>query len=133
MGVIMKKTAIVNANSFGKYFPQYITRLEETVGPVDRFKFPIDIDGKVLAERLEGYSFIVIGTEPQLNKDFFQYAKDLELVVRFGIGYNNVDVISANNNGIKVSNIPAYLEKEDVAEHAVALTLAAAKRIVFFE
>ena len=127
----MKKTPIVNANSFGRYFPEFLDDLSKNVGEVERFKFPADIDQKQLAKELSGFSFIVIGTEPQLTKDFFQEADSLKLVARFGIGYNNVDVIAANENGVMVSNIPAFMEKDDVAEHAAALTLSMAKLLVF--
>ncbi|MGL9727066.1 D-isomer specific 2-hydroxyacid dehydrogenase family protein [Enterococcus sp. DIV0756] len=127
----MKKTAIVNANSFGKYYPEYITQLDQQIGETKRFKFPVDISPEDLVAELKDFSFIIIGTEPKLTKPFFEKIPQLKLVVRFGIGYDNVDVVAARENGVMVSNIPAYMERDDVAEYAVSLILSAAKLVTY--
>lgn len=57
----MKKVAIVNANSFGRYFPEFIDILKENVGEVTRFKFPSDISAEELS-KLQGYSYLIVGT-----------------------------------------------------------------------
>ncbi len=125
-----KKVAIVNANSFARYYPEYIEKLEKEVGQVERIKVPADIKAKDLAERLEGFSYLIVGTTPEFSEDFFEMASDLEYVARFGVGYNNVNVISARKKAVLVSNMPGVLEKEDVAEQAVALTMALTKHVV---
>lgn len=127
----MGKIALVNANSFGRYFPEVINQLENKYEKIQRFKFASDVTIPELISALKEFTFIVIGTAPQLTADFFEQMENLKLVARFGVGYDNVDIQAANNQGVMVSNIPAFMEKEDVAEHAVALTLAAAKRLVF--
>ena len=50
-----EKVAIVNANSFARYFPEFIPVLEENVGEVERFTFPNDITAEELAEQLKGF------------------------------------------------------------------------------
>ncbi len=50
------------------------------------------------------------------------------LIVRYGIGYDNVDVEAANDRGIAVCNVPDYCIDE-VADHAVALALALARQL----
>ena len=47
----------------------------------------------------------------------------------YAVGYNNVDVVCATHEGIPVGNTPGVLT-ETTAETAVALTFAAARRIV---
>jgi hydroxypyruvate reductase 1 len=47
----------------------------------------------------------------------------------YAVGYNNVDVESATEHGIPVGNTPGVLT-ETTAEMAVALTFAAARRVV---
>ena len=47
----------------------------------------------------------------------------------YAVGYNNVDVESATGHGIQVGNTPGVLT-ETTAEMAVALTFAAARRVV---
>jgi glyoxylate reductase len=53
----------------------------------------------------------------------------LKVVALFSAGYDNVDLSAAARRGVKVSNTPDVLT-EAVAEHTVALMLAAARRLV---
>jgi lactate dehydrogenase-like 2-hydroxyacid dehydrogenase len=50
------------------------------------------------------------------------------IIVRNGVGYDNVDVEAAASAGIAVSNVPDY-GTEEVADHAIALTLALLRQI----
>jgi phosphoglycerate dehydrogenase-like enzyme len=49
-------------------------------------------------------------------------------IVRNGIGFDNVDIDVAARLGIPVSNVPDYAT-EEVADHAIALTLALIRQI----
>jgi len=49
-------------------------------------------------------------------------------LIRYGIGYEVIDVEAATQNGVLVCNTPAYCI-EEVAEHAMALLLALARRL----
>lgn len=125
------KIAILNANSFGLYYPKYIQQIENEIGEVTRLTVEKNCSADELYKLLYDYTHIVIGTTPVLCEKFFNSMSKLKLVMRFGIGYDNIDISAANKNSIMVSNIPAVLEREDVAEFAVSLTLSAAKKIVF--
>ena len=50
------------------------------------------------------------------------------LVVRWGVGYDQIPVKDATELGVAVGNAPAY-GTDDVAEHAISLLLATARRI----
>lgn len=50
------------------------------------------------------------------------------LIVRYGIGVDNVDLTAAKARGIPVCNVPDYGVNE-VAEHAVSLALALARQL----
>lgn len=50
-------------------------------------------------------------------------------IVRYGIGYDNVDVESAERHGIPVANVPDYC-LDEVADHTIALLLSHARRII---
>ncbi len=50
------------------------------------------------------------------------------VIVRYGIGYDNVDLAAAKARGIAVCNVPDYGVHE-VAEHAVALALALSRQL----
>lgn len=58
-------------------------------------------------------------------------AKKCKIITRYGIGLDNIDVGSATENGIIVTNVPSYCVDE-VADHAMALLLACARKIVRF-
>ena len=50
------------------------------------------------------------------------------VVIRYGIGYDNVDVVAASRLGIRVCNVPDY-GADTVADHTVALLLAGLRRV----
>jgi D-3-phosphoglycerate dehydrogenase len=52
------------------------------------------------------------------------------LLIRHGIGYDNVDVDACTKQGIVFAYQPDYC-KEDVAEHAIALLFACARKVVW--
>ena len=53
----------------------------------------------------------------------------LKLVVRYGVGVDNIDLEGAKQRQIYVANIPDYGAQHEVSEHAVALYLAVQRRI----
>lgn len=50
-------------------------------------------------------------------------------IVRYGIGYDNVDVAAADRYGIPFANVPDYCQDE-VADHSMTLLLAHARKLV---
>jgi phosphoglycerate dehydrogenase-like enzyme len=48
------------------------------------------------------------------------------IIARYGIGVDNVDIDTATDRGIPVTNVPDYC-LDEVADHALALLLAAAR------
>jgi D-3-phosphoglycerate dehydrogenase len=53
----------------------------------------------------------------------------VRVISRYGIGYDNVDVQAASEHGILVTNVPDYC-LDEVADHTLALLLAAARGVV---
>lgn len=51
------------------------------------------------------------------------------IIARYGIGVDNVDIEAATREGILVTNVPDYC-LDEVADHAMALLLAAARRVL---
>jgi D-3-phosphoglycerate dehydrogenase len=60
-----------------------------------------------------------------------QAAPKCRIVARLGIGLDNIDVAAATERRIVVTNIPDYCLIE-VAEHALALLLALARKVAFY-
>lgn len=63
-----------------------------------------------------------------VNADVIAALQRCRIIVRYGIGYDNVDIAAAKARGIPVCNVPDYGINE-VAEHAVALVLALARQL----
>lgn len=54
---------------------------------------------------------------------------NLKLVVRYGVGVNNVDVEACTEHGVQVENVPDYGMNE-VADQAIALMMALLRKVV---
>jgi phosphoglycerate dehydrogenase-like enzyme len=50
-------------------------------------------------------------------------------MIRCGVGFDNIDLVAAGSRGIVVCNVPDY-GTEEVADHALLLLLASARRLV---
>ena len=57
-----------------------------------------------------------------------QAGENLKLVANFGNGVDNIDVVTANNRGINVTNTPGVLT-EDTADMTMALMLSVPRRL----
>ena len=64
-----------------------------------------------------------------VNADVIGVMLQAKVVVRYGIGYDNVDVHAAKERGIPVCNIPDYCIDE-VADHTLAFILGITRQIV---
>lgn len=53
------------------------------------------------------------------------------VVIRYGIGYDNVDLEAANERGISVCNVPDY-GADTVADHTLSLILVLVRKLVQF-
>ena len=65
----------------------------------------------------------------QVGKDIFDAAPNLKVVVRYGIGFDNIDWQTAIDYDIVVCNITDYCINE-VATHAMSLLLALNRKLV---
>ncbi len=56
--------------------------------------------------------------------------KQLKIIANYAVGFDNIDLAAAKERGIAVTNTPAPLITEAVAEHSIALAMALAHRLV---
>lgn len=126
--MVRPKVAIVNSKSFGRY-TDAVRRLEE-VAEVDRIEVPKDVSGSELASKLSGYHFVVASVTPRYGREFFEGNDSVVMIVRHGIGVDNVDLDAAREHGVMVARVPGWKERDTVAEHTIALMLAALRRVV---
>jgi D-3-phosphoglycerate dehydrogenase len=78
-----------------------------------------------LCEDADGILVRWLPITPALIKSF----RRCRIIVRYGIGYDNVDVAAATNANIIVGHIPNYC-LDEVSTHAIALLLACVRNIV---
>src|SRR5205823_973992 len=64
-----------------------------------------------------------------VTADVIAGMKKARVIVRYGIGVDNVDLQAARERGIPVCNVPAYCIDE-VADHTLAFILAATRQVV---
>lgn len=69
-------------------------------------------------------TFINSGCSEEILKKY----PNLKLIATRSTGYDHIDLDYCRTNGVKIANVPNYGE-DTVAEHAVALLLALAKRL----
>lgn len=75
----------------------------------------------------KGYKVFINQYAPLTNK-VFESLPDLKLVVRYGVGVDNVDVEAATRHGVQVCNVPDYGMNE-VADQALAMMLNFTRKI----
>ena len=61
----------------------------------------------------------------------FLAGEKIQVISRYGIGVDNIDVPAATRLGIPVANVPEYC-LDEVAEHSLAMLLALSRRICQF-
>lgn len=77
---------------------------------------------------LKGFDAVLAGSEPYTRK-VIEAHPALRVIARVGVGYDAVDVTAASEHGRAVTITPGT-NHNSVAEHAFALILALAKRVV---
>ena len=93
------------------------------------------VDGEATDEPLES---LVEGADAllvmfdQVDASVMDAMPDCRVVSRTGIGLDNVDVEAATERGIYVTNVPDYCI-EEVSDHAMALYLALARKVVEYD
>lgn len=89
------------------------------------------IPQKELGKRLLGCDAVVSLLSDTLDAEMMDAAgPNLKLIANYAVGYDNVDVEAAKKRGIVVTNTPVPEASEAVADHAFALLIALAHRIV---
>jgi D-3-phosphoglycerate dehydrogenase len=81
------------------------------------------------AARLPDADVILIRSKTKATKEFLEKAKNLKLIIRGGVGLDNVDAAYAKSRGIIVKNTPEA-SSVAVAELAVAMMIASCNRLI---
>jgi D-3-phosphoglycerate dehydrogenase len=109
----------------GKYTAGTLSRVRESL-PEDFEVFAID--NKKKFENLTDAECIILRGFSMAVEDFRRIS-NLRLVQRWGVGYDNVDIVTAGNKGIFVCNLPG-VNSYAVAEMVITYILALYKNLI---
>ena len=70
----------------------------------------------------------IITTGARISRRVLENLPRLQVVVRYGVGYDTIDVDAATENQVLVVNVPDYCF-EEVSNHTIALFLACARKL----
>lgn len=79
-------------------------------------------------KNIQSADIILAGSGVQLNAELIETLPHCGVIVRYGVGLDNVDVAAATAKNIVVSYLPNYATDE-VANHNVALILACQRKL----
>ncbi len=85
-------------------------------------------DRKRLVELIGAAHGLVIRSATKVDAELIEKAKNLKLVVRAGVGVDNIDIPEASRRGIIVMNSPGG-NSVSTAEHALSLLMSMARNI----
>ena len=86
-----------------------------------------ELDAASLPSAIAGFDVLIVRST-QVTKQTIEAGKDLSLIIRAGAGVNTIDLETASQYGIHVTNCPGK-NTEAVAELAIGLMLACDRRI----
>lgn len=120
-------TVIISARSFGKVIPEPMQRLRAAGLNLLEFREGPDLDEQGLRAALAGADGWLVSFHP-VDSELLQQAPRLRVIVKHGVGLDNIDIAAATARGIQVRTAPGGTEHA-VPEHSLALMLALARRI----
>jgi D-3-phosphoglycerate dehydrogenase len=84
------------------------------------------MDEQELIQSIPEFHIAVVRGATKMTRNVIQAGTNLELIVRAGIGLDNIDCVAAEEKGVQVNNTPAATTTS-VAEHTMGLMLAAVR------
>jgi D-3-phosphoglycerate dehydrogenase len=83
-------------------------------------------------ENITGYDAVIAGGDCMNRDVLMKLADTVKIIARYGIGVDTIDIDSATELGIAVTNTPGKMSA-GVAETALVLMIAAARRLCVFD
>jgi D-3-phosphoglycerate dehydrogenase len=110
--------------------PHHFPDLERERALADEFGIELvaapDVD--TFRSAIADAAVVMITPYAKLTAEDFPRMRNCLAVIRYGIGYDNIDVAAATRAGVPVSIVPGTAS-EEVASHAVAMGLALVRRL----
>ena len=82
-----------------------------------------------IRQALTGVQALVVRNRTKVDSAMIEAGKDLRIIARAGVGLDNIDISSADSNGVAVS-AALGVNAVSVAEHTVGLALALTREVI---
>ncbi|RLE98115.1 MAG: hydroxyacid dehydrogenase [Thermoprotei archaeon] len=125
----MPKLVIASA-SYGIHAREALERLTKIFDEIRRTVFRTGMREEEVLREIGDADAVILGGGGPITRGVMEKASNLKIIARHGIGLDNVDVEAATELGIVVTYCRHTGEEISVAEHAIALMLACARRLV---
>jgi phosphoglycerate dehydrogenase-like enzyme len=89
---------------------------------------PDRLTADALPQEVLDAAAIIIWHSLTVNSAAIERLKNCRALIRNGVGFDSIDIAAAAARGIAVCNVPDY-GTEEVADHAIALTLALCRQL----
>ncbi len=99
---------------------------------IDNSDIEINILNKHLSSTMDQNVRVVLVWHKKIDKTFIDKYPNLIGIVRYGVGYDNIDVKYANSKGIVVCNTPDY-GTDEVSDSALAMLLSISRGIILYD
>jgi D-3-phosphoglycerate dehydrogenase len=81
----------------------------------------------IIGEAQDADAILTVGAP--MTRRVLEKLPKCQVIIRYGVGYDTIDVDAATDNNILLVNVPDFC-LEEVSNHAMALLLACAKKLV---
>lgn len=88
-----------------------------------------DITPEELLREIEPFDCVVVRSRTKITKDVIDKGKNLKIIIRGGVGIDNIDANYAKQKNIKVLNTP-LASSSSVAELALAFIFALSREVI---
>lgn len=108
--------------------PDLEDRILNSIGKIICFNATKECD---LPDEITNLDAVIVYNKITLTQITINKLLNCKVIVKAGVGYDNIDICAAGNIGIPVINVPDY-GTNDVADHTFALFLSYVKKIGFY-
>lgn len=118
---------LITSNSFGKFDETPRQKMLDLGWELIGNRYKHIMNEEEMMGEVNGVNAIILGSDT-VSKKVLDKANDLQIISRYGVGIDNIDVETAKEKGIEVT-VTANCNTEAVADYAIGLMLSTLRHI----